>query len=91
MKETRGTGAVKIKARHIVAGTGKSLLDYVIRRFNASLAELKSPRGWTFAETPLNAISTPVKRSQPNQVPFGGRLVWMVPVFPEPTTQKKKL
>jgi hypothetical protein len=45
VKEKRGAGAVKIKARHIVAGTGKSPLDYVIRRFNASSAELKSPRG----------------------------------------------
>ena len=71
----------------------KNLLDYVTRRFNLPSALLDSRRGWNFAETPLNAISTPVKRSQPNQVPIflGGRLVWMVPVFPEPTTQKKKL
>jgi hypothetical protein len=35
----------------------KSDADYVIRRFNASSAGMKSPWGWTFAGTPLNAIS----------------------------------
>jgi hypothetical protein len=33
------------KARQIVAGAGKSALDYVIRRFNASSAGLKKPVG----------------------------------------------
>jgi hypothetical protein len=41
------------KARQIVAGAGKNILDYVIRRFNASSAWAEvSPWGWTFAETP---------------------------------------
>jgi hypothetical protein len=31
----------KNKARQIVAGAGKNILDYVIRRFDASLAGLK--------------------------------------------------
>src|SRR5438034_6807736 len=33
------------------------MLDYVTRRFNVSSAGLKKLVGWTFAETPLNAIS----------------------------------
>ncbi len=31
-------------------------VDYVIRRFIASLARLQCLRGWTFAETPRHAI-----------------------------------
>jgi hypothetical protein len=46
------------KARQIVAGAGKNILDYVIRRFNASSAWAEvSPCGWTSAGKPLNAIS----------------------------------
>jgi len=50
------TNKVKIKSTDC-RDDGKSLLDYVTRRFNASSAKLKSLWGCTFAETPLNAIS----------------------------------
>jgi len=41
-KKHGGLEPQKIKARHIVAGTAKSLLDYVTRRFNESSAALKA-------------------------------------------------
>ena len=43
--------------RQICRDDGKSLLDYVIRRFNLSSARLNKPQGWIFAETPFSAIS----------------------------------
>jgi len=56
-KQADGQTARKDKARQVVAGAGKNILDYVTRRFNASSAGLKSSWGWTFAGTPLSAIS----------------------------------
>src|SRR5205823_4610979 len=46
-------------------------IDYVTRRFNASLARLKSLWGSTFAETTPNAISRsePEPRNQPERLP----------------------
>jgi trimeric autotransporter adhesin len=62
---------------------GKSLLDYVIRRFNLSSARLNKPRGWIFAETPRSAI--PQIQLEPrvsrSEVASSKRLVRMVPGF----------
>src|SRR6266446_4889600 len=45
------------KSRHRPLCSSKSDADYVTRRFDASSARLKNSLGWTFAETPPNAIS----------------------------------
>jgi hypothetical protein len=42
-------------------------VDYVIRRFIASLAGLQCLRGWTFAETPHHAILQVDNRSPKGQ------------------------
>jgi hypothetical protein len=42
--------------------------DYVTRRFDPSSAGLKSPWGWTFAGTPLDAISRSNWSPEPGEV-----------------------
>src|SRR6476659_2861013 len=44
--------------------------DYVTRRFNASSAELRSPRALNLAESPLNAIAKSNWNSEPMQAGF---------------------
>jgi len=64
------------KARQVVAGAGKNILDYVIRRFNASLAELKSSWAGPPLESRLTRSPDPTGApSQPKRGCCSKRLV----------------
>jgi len=71
--------ALKLSSTNCRASS-RTLPDYVIRRFNLSLARLNEPQGWTFAETPFSAIP-PAPNGVPSQPKAASskRLVKLIP------------